>query len=136
MGNYLNTSRLLITGSNGLIDGILWSHLSNIYEVFGVDISTPKNHTKIFKADLSHYDQIFDVVRKISPISCIIHLAADGRRTAKWKSVWKNNIIATINIYTVAKKFGVKRIIFAVQIRSPMDMKHLSVGSVGKKIGS
>jgi nucleoside-diphosphate-sugar epimerase len=81
--------------------------------MFGVDILPPKNHSRIFKADLSHYDQNFDVVRKISPISCIIHLAADSRRTAKWKSVWKNNIIATKNIYTVAKKFGVKRIIFA-----------------------
>ena len=109
----MNTSRLLITGSNGLIGGILWSHLSNIYEIFGVDISTPKNHTRIFKADLSHYEQIFDVMRKIIPISCIIHLAADGRRNAEWKSVWKNNIIATKNIYTVAKKFGVKKIIFA-----------------------
>ncbi len=113
MGNYLNTSRLLITGSNGLIGGILWSHLSNIYEIFGVDFSTPKNHARTFMADLSHYDQIFDVVRKISPISCIIHLAVYGRRNPDWKSVWKNNIIATKNIYTVAKKFGVKRIIFA-----------------------
>jgi len=52
-------------------------------------------------------------VKKISPISCIIHLAADGRRNAEWKSVWKNNIIATKNIYTVAKKFGVKKIVFA-----------------------
>jgi len=95
----MNTSRLLITGSNGLIGGILWSHLSNIYEVFGVDISTPKNRARIYMADLSHYDQIFDVLRAISPISCIIHLAADGRRNAEWKSVWKNNIIATKNIY-------------------------------------
>jgi len=67
----------------------------------------------MFIADLSHYDQIFDVVRKINPISCIIHLAADSRTDAKWKSVWKNNIIATKNIYMVAKKFGVKRILFA-----------------------
>ena len=58
----------------------------------------------MFIADLSHYDQIFDVVRKINPISCIIHLAADSRTDAKWKSVWKNNIIATKNIYMVAKK--------------------------------
>ena len=113
MVNNLNTNRLLITGSNGLIGGILWSHLSNIYEVFGVDVSTPKNHAGMFIADLSHYDQMFDVLREISPISCIIHLAADGRRNAGRKSVWKNNIIATKNIYTAAKKSGVKRIIFA-----------------------
>jgi len=109
----LNSSRLLVTGSNGLIGGILWPHLSNIYEIFGVDISTPKSDARIFKADLSHYDQIFDVVRKISPISCIIHLAANSRINTKWKSVRKNNFIATKNIYTVAKKFGVKRIVFA-----------------------
>jgi nucleoside-diphosphate-sugar epimerase len=106
MVNNLNTSRLLITGSNGLVGRILWSHLSNIYETFGVDISTPKSDVRIFKADLSHYDQIFDVLRKISPISCIIHLAADGRRTAEWKSVWKNNIIATKNVYKVGKNSG------------------------------
>jgi len=87
--------------------------LSKNYEAFGVDISTPKSHARMFIADLSHYDQIFDVVRKISPISCIIHLAADSRINAKWKSVRKNNIIATKNIYTVAKNFGVKIIVFA-----------------------
>ena len=53
------------------------------------------------------------VFEKIGKIDCIIHLAADSRIDADWKSVLKNNIIETKNVYECARIYGVKKVVFA-----------------------
>lgn len=108
----MERSKLLITGSRGLIGTILLSGLADRFNVFGVDrrgSSTPRT----FVADLSDYDQIATVLRAVSPLRCIVHLAADRRVEAGWASVLKNNIIATRNLYEAARTHGVKRVVFA-----------------------
>jgi nucleoside-diphosphate-sugar epimerase len=104
--------KLLITGSSGRIGSILMKGLSDSFELYGVDLAA-KAAEQIFVADLSDYEQIDAVFRCIAPIPIIIHLAGDPRVDADWLSVLKKNIIATRNIYETAKKYEVKRVVFA-----------------------
>ncbi|MBW1694878.1 MAG: NAD(P)-dependent oxidoreductase, partial [Deltaproteobacteria bacterium] len=108
----MNLPRLLITGSSGKIGSILAEGLSDLFEIFGVDlIASPRKRT--FITDISNHEQLSDVLRKIVPLPYIVHLAADPRVGAEWDSVLRNNIIGTKNLYEVAKKYEVKKIVYA-----------------------
>lgn len=105
--------RLLITGSEGRIGTILMTHLKDVFELFGIDLCIAKPSSNQFKADISNLEQISDVLRTIVPLPYIVHLAGDSRVNSDWQSVLVKNIIGTKNVYEAAKRFGVKRVIFA-----------------------
>jgi len=108
----MTTPKLLITGSSGRIGTILMKGLAYTFELYGVDlVATPSERT--FKVDISDYEQIDEVVRRIAPIPYIVHLAGDPRVVADWHSVLKNNIVATRNVFEAAKSYEVKKVIFA-----------------------
>ena len=46
-------------------------------------------------------------------IDVLIHMAGDPRDDAPWESILKSNIIGLRNIYEMAKRFSVPRVIFA-----------------------
>jgi nucleoside-diphosphate-sugar epimerase len=104
--------RLLITGSSGRIGSILTEGLSDLFEVFGLDlITSPKERT--FKADIADYGQLTNVLQQVVPLPYIIHLAAESRVTAEWDLVLRNNIIGTKYLYEVAREYEVKKVVFA-----------------------
>lgn len=111
----MRKKRILITGSRGLIGKILTQNLCGDFDVFGVDVRVKDNENgKInFKADISNYQELATVCKKISPIDCVLHLAADSEVEAGWKSVLKNNILATKNVYECARIYNIKKVIFA-----------------------
>lgn len=104
--------KVLITGSKGLIGKILAESLSDSFDIYGLDI-TGQPGKKFFKADISDRKSLDKCLKKISPVDCLIHLAADSRVNAPWPSVLKNNILGTINIYQGAKKYRIRKVIFA-----------------------
>lgn len=104
--------KILIIGSAGRIGRILAKAFSGNFEIFKVDIRS-KQGERSFRVDLSDLKALDFVFQKISPLDCIFHLAAEPRITATWQSVLKNNIIGTRNIYECARKYKVKRVIFA-----------------------
>ncbi len=105
--------KLLITGSSGRIGTILMSQLGDLFELFGVDLCIAKPSSNQFRADVSNFEQVSNVLRMIAPLPYIVHLAGDPRVDADWQSVFKNNIIGTKNVYEAAKKVNVKRVVFA-----------------------
>jgi NAD+ dependent glucose-6-phosphate dehydrogenase len=105
--------KLLITGASGVIGKILVPKLAQSYDVYSVDQKLTPVPGRLFKADLSDYEQIASVISTISDLRIIIHLAADANPDAAWQSVLKNNIVATRNLFEAAKEEGVKRIVFA-----------------------
>jgi nucleoside-diphosphate-sugar epimerase len=109
----MKSPKLLITGANGVIGRILWRHLTDSFELYGFDVCVNESSPRIFRADVSNYEQVVSVLQEIAPISCIIHLAGDPRPEADWQSVLMNNIVGTRNIYEAAKTYGIKRVIFA-----------------------
>ncbi len=105
--------KLLITGCNGLVGKILWDHLENDFELYGLDLSYGASSEKIFQADISKPEQVNSVFNQIPSLAYIVHLAGDPRVEADWDSVFANNIGGTKNIYEAARLAGVKRIVFA-----------------------
>ena len=109
----MTRNKLLITGCNGLIGRILWEHLADSFELFGLDISSADREENIFKVDISKPGQIKILFDRLPSLTFIIHLAGDPRMDADWESVYLNNIGGTKNIYEAARLFGVKRVVFA-----------------------
>jgi len=105
--------QLLITGCNGLVGRILWDHLENDFDLYGLDISSNESSEKIFQADISKPDQVQSVFSRIASLTFVIHLAGDPRANADWDSVFADNIGGTKNIYEAARLSSVKRIVFA-----------------------
>ena len=128
----MDSQRILITGSNGLIGSILWNHFSGTHELLGVDISSPNKHEGTINIDLSCYRQTLEVISNYSP-TYILHLAADSNHNVGLKSVWKNNVIATRNVYAAAGKCGVERLIFTSSNRVTIGYERL-IQLLSKKI--
>jgi nucleoside-diphosphate-sugar epimerase len=105
--------KLLITGCNGLLGRILWNHLENGFDLYGLDIFSSKSSEKIFQADISKAEQVQSVFSRIASLTSVMHLAGDPRADADWDSVFVNNIGGTKNIYEAARLAGAKRIVFA-----------------------
>ncbi len=105
--------RLLITGCNGLVGRILWDHLGNDFELYGLDRSSGAPSEKIFQADISKPEQVDSVFNQIPSLTYIVHLAGDPHVEADWDSIFANNIGGTKNIYEAARLADVKRIVFA-----------------------
>jgi len=105
--------KLLITGASGVIGKVLVLKLAESYDVYSVDQNLTAVPGRLFKADLSDYEQIASVISAISDLRIIVHLAANSTVDATWQSVLKNNIVATRNVFEAAKERRVKRIVFA-----------------------
>ena len=116
--------RILVTGSNGLIGSILWNYFADKHELLGIDISSPNKHENTINVDLSCYRQTLEILSTYCP-TYILHLAADSNANAGLKSIWKNNIISTRNVYTAAEKCGVKRLIFTSSNRLTIGYERL-----------
>jgi NAD+ dependent glucose-6-phosphate dehydrogenase len=108
----MQKEKLFITGINGTIGGILRAGLAGEYDVWGLDISGSFSE-RVFKADISDYDQVIDAFRQVEPFPTLIHMAADPRVKASWESVLANNIVGTRNVFEAARHVGVRRVIFA-----------------------
>ena len=104
--------RLLITGIGGLIGQIIYPHLVKKYDIIGIDKKN-LNLKNFYKVNISNFRQLSKVFRENPGINYILHLAADKRVNAPWKSVYKNNIVGTINIFQLAVENGVEKIVFA-----------------------
>ena len=104
--------RLLITGINGRIGGILHNALGNIHDVVGLDQVGPFSD-QVLSADVAEYSQIAQAIQQFGPLDCIIHLAGNPNVSASWDSVLSANIIGVRNIFEAAREFQVRRVIFA-----------------------
>ena len=107
------TPKLLITGSQGLIGNILWQNFADEFELYGVDSCVRKSTDQVFRADISNFEQLQTAFEKIHPLDYVVHLAADPRMDGDWQSILMNNVVGTRNVYEMAKRSGVKRVVLA-----------------------
>jgi nucleoside-diphosphate-sugar epimerase len=105
-------AKVLITGINGLIGGVISGPLQKGFDVRGLDITGPYSD-HVFEADVSDYDQVASVFEKLAPIQFVVHLAGRATLDAPWGAILSANIVGTRNIYEAAKAFKVQRVVFA-----------------------
>ena len=105
--------KLLITGSAGLIGGILWNGLSGAYELYGLDNHADPKAENRFQADVTQAGQVESVFDRIPSLRYVIHLAGDPRVDADWQSAFNVNIGGTANVYAEAQRHGVQRVVYA-----------------------
>jgi nucleoside-diphosphate-sugar epimerase len=101
--------RVLITGSSGLIGGVLSRALSDAYEISGVDLR-PEPGPDSLAVDMTDLDAL---VPAFEGINTVIDLAAHSSNTGPWDRVWRNNLPTTYNALEAARRTGVTRLIFA-----------------------
>lgn len=104
--------RLLITGINGLIGTILRNALQPTHTVYGLDREGEVSE-QVLSADISDYQQVARVVKQLSPLDAIIHLAGNPKVDASWESVLNSNIIGTRNVFEAAREFQVPQVVYA-----------------------
>ena len=104
--------KVLVTGSSGLIGGVVIRTLGDKYTFSGLDraqtADAPDIPTTV--ADVSNFDAIRP---SFDGMDAVIHLAADAGMHAPWASVLPNNIVATYNVFEAARQAGVPRLILA-----------------------
>lgn len=107
------SQRLLITGSSGLVGGILWKSLSESYELYGLDREVEAGMESTFRADITDTEQVEQAFDRVPGLTYVIHLAGNPRVDADWESAFHTNIGGTQNVYAAAQRHGVKRIVYA-----------------------
>lgn len=117
---------ILITGASGFIGASLVEKLLDSSHCFIIGIGRSKDgglskenldnpNYKYLSVDLSDKDGLFKAVRNTQGdgISCIYHLASINNISDDFKDYYKNSIMPTLNIIDLAKKFSVKKIVYA-----------------------
>jgi nucleoside-diphosphate-sugar epimerase len=107
------TQKLLITGSGGLVGGILRKTLSDTFELFGLDSRADMSSVSLFQADIRSPEQVEAVFARIPSLAYVVHLAGDARVDADWDSAFQVNIGGTENIYAAAHRHGIQRVVLA-----------------------
>ena len=108
----MSLPKLLITGSNGLIGGVLTAGLAPSFDVYGLDRDAAPSD-RSFVADISEYSEVANVFKGIESLELVVHLAGNPSGAASWDSVLRNNIVGSRNVYEAAREFKIRRIVFA-----------------------
>lgn len=102
--------KVLITGMNGLIGGLLRGFLE---EKGGYQLSAlnrrPVDGVKCTQADIGDLNAI---VPAFKGVDVVVHLAAQ-LGDEPWESLVSSNLVGTYNVYEAARQAGVSRVIFA-----------------------
>jgi nucleoside-diphosphate-sugar epimerase len=109
----MHRPRILITGVNGRIGQVLIPHLQESFTLFGLDIVPYEGDDAIRTADITEEDEVRAVFESFSPLDYVIHLAANASLAADWRSALMTNIDGTWNVFSVASRYDVRRVVFA-----------------------
>jgi len=106
------TLKVLVTGSSGLIGGVVIRTLGDKYTFSGLDRVQPADapDIPITVADVSNFDAMRPA---FDGMDAVVHLAAEAGMQAPWESVLPNNIVATYNVFEASRQAGVQRLVFA-----------------------
>lgn len=102
--------RVLVTGSDGLIGGLLidaW-RASGTYEPVGLS-RKPGPYADVV-ADVTDLEA---VAAACEGIDAVVHLAASSAVESSWDAVLNSNLIGTYTVFEAASRAGVGQIVFA-----------------------
>lgn len=99
---------LAITGTRGNLGGKLAAALRPDHTLRCFDA---RGGGDCLEADLSSYEDSW--VEHFDGCDMILHFAGEPRPTASWAQVHRGNIVATANVLRAARRYEVRRIVFA-----------------------
>ena len=104
------SKNVLVTGSSGLIGGIILKHNSD-NNLFGLDI-VPSEYPNHEISDISDSKKLADIFSK-NNIDVVVHLAGKTSVAGTWDNLIGNNFDGTANVFEASKNSEVKKVIFA-----------------------
>jgi NAD+ dependent glucose-6-phosphate dehydrogenase len=99
---------VLVTGSSGLIGGVLADQLADRYALRGFDRRPGPIPGPV--GELADPEALGTACRGVE---AIVHLAGDSRFGAPWASVLRDNIAGTAAVFEAALNEGVERVVYA-----------------------
>ncbi|MDP7740568.1 MAG: NAD(P)-dependent oxidoreductase [Lentisphaeria bacterium] len=122
----MSAKKVLITGTSGLVGGILYEHLSQFperYAVYGLDwkraASDPGSPGRTLPDDRFYLGDVadFDAVQgAVDGKDLVVHMAANADPEADWEAVLSSNIIGSYTVLEASRKAGVERVVNASSI--------------------
>ena len=100
---------VLITGSSGLIGGVIRNKLGNEYDFSGVDF----NHESGFDVHVADMTDLNAILPAFQGVDTVIDLAAQAENTTEWPRIKQNNLPSTYNAFEAARKAGLQAAIAA-----------------------
>ncbi len=104
------SKNILVTGSSGLIGGIILKHNSK-NNLFGLDI-VPCSYPSHEISDISNSKKLENIFLE-NNIEVVVHLAGKTSVSGTWDNLIGNNFDGTANVFEASKNSGVKKVIFA-----------------------
>jgi uronate dehydrogenase len=104
---------ILITGANGNIGRVLYSHLQPHYNLRCLDIKPMLDMADTIVADVNNFQA---VCAAMTGIDIVIHLAANPDYHQTWQDVYTTGIGGTYHVLEAARQAGVKKVIYASSI--------------------
>lgn len=105
--------KVLITGSSGLIGGVLVGHLGDRYDFYGLDRRPSKGGAGKIPTFVGDVSDLASIRKSFDGMNAVVHLAANADMHQAWDSALSNGIVATHNVYEAARQAGAKRIVYA-----------------------
>jgi nucleoside-diphosphate-sugar epimerase len=100
--------RVLVTGAEGLIGGIVRERLANRYELTHLTREPAE-----FPSHVADIGDLAAIQPAFEGVDAVIHLAASAGVDAPWEDVLHNNIVGTRNVYEAAHRAGASQVVLA-----------------------
>lgn len=100
--------RIVITGAEGLVGGVLRKGLSPVFDVHALTRTAQS-----FPSSVADLCDLAALTHAFSGATAVVHLAAAANLDASWEEVKASNIEGMRNVYEAARIGGVKRVVMA-----------------------
>ncbi len=98
--------RVLVTGSSGLIGGLVVRELGNKYRFSGLN-RRPVDGIPSTQADIVDFDAIRPA---FDDIDMVVHLSAETKDLTNWDKILSTSVQGTVNVFRAAADAGVRRV--------------------------
>jgi NAD+ dependent glucose-6-phosphate dehydrogenase len=100
--------RVLVTGANGVIGGVVRGHLADSYE-----LSYLTRRPAGFPSHVCDIRDLSSIRLAFEAMDAVVHLAGASSVNDPWDRVLADNIVGTHNVFEAARRAKVRRVVFA-----------------------
>jgi nucleoside-diphosphate-sugar epimerase len=117
--------RVVITGAAGNVGRTVTEALEERHTLTLMD-QAPRPDRETILVNLSDFAAVLD---RLPEADTVVHLGANPDEAA-WQDILTNNIIATYNVFEVARRKGIRRIVFTSTVMTYDGFRGRAVGEI------